>query len=292
MKIMTLKGYFAALLLSLISFSSAGFGSSLPTASGGAAPPSVGQAWETFENGTNYKIVKISNDRFLIVYGNKNNISGYVVYDRQNGPTSTEYVPWTSISSDITIGIQETSSQSIGVMLSIDGETTSFVAKPYRPRHKVRAVIRPGKWSAVVSGTSMQLQIAPNLVDVSIDIGKCRLTGKIKSSNQENAYRVTASPATAACRTTVGQTIDAALLFSEDLAVVYTTERESATFIFVGPEASASVLNTTPEPRNTSACAQWRALCRAKCSAMTLPTGNFGFKFWNCVNSCNALAGC
>lgn len=292
MKIMTLKGYFAALLLPLISFSNAGFGNSLPMASGGAAPPLAGQAWEAVENGTYYKIIKVTDERFLIAYGNKNNISGYVVYDRRNGSTGTEYVPWTSISSDITIGIQETSSQSIGVMLSINGETTSFVAKPYRPHHKVQAVIRSGKWSAVVSDTSMQLQIAPNLVDVSIDIGKCKLTGKIKSSNQENAYRVTASPATTACPTTVGQAIDAALVFSENMAVVYTTKRGSENFIFVGPVTSVSALKTTPEPRHTSACAQWRAMCRAKCSAMTLPTGNFGFKFWSCVNSCNALAGC
>ncbi|WP_321818910.1 MULTISPECIES: hypothetical protein [unclassified Burkholderia] len=291
MKIMTLKGYFVALLLSLISFSNAGFGKSLPIASGGAPAP-ANQVWEAVENGTNYKIIKVSNERFLIVYGNKNDISGYVVYDRRNGSTGTEYVPWTSISSNITIGIQETSSQSIGVMLSIDGETTSFVAKPYRPRHKVQNVTHPGKWSAVVSGTSMRLQIAPNLVDMSIDIGKCRLTGKIKSLNQENAYRVAVSQATTVCPTTVGQAFDAALIFSEDLAVVYTTKRESANFIFIGPEANASALNTTPEPRHSSACAQWRAMCRAKCSAMTLPTGDFGFKFWNCVNSCNALAGC
>jgi hypothetical protein len=177
-------------------------------------------------------------------------------------------------------------------MLSIDGETTSFVAKPYRPRHQVRNVIRPGKWSAAASGTLMQLHIAPNLVDVSVDIGKCRLTGKIKSPSRENAPRVTLSPATAACPATLGRAFDAALLFSEDLAIVYTTNRELANVIFVGPEAGPSALNTTPQPRHSSSCAQWREMCRAKCSAMTLPTGNFGFKFWNCVNSCNALAGC
>lgn len=181
MKSITLKGYFAALLFSSIFFSNTGFGSPAPTTSDAAANPPATQTWEAVENGTDYKIIKVSDDRFLIVYGNKNDISGYVVYDRRNGSTGTEHVPWTSISSDITIGIQETSSQSIGVMLGIDGETTSFVAKPYRPRHNTRNVIRPGKWSAAVSGTSMQLHVAPNGVDVSIDIGKCRLDreGKI-----------------------------------------------------------------------------------------------------------------
>nr|WP_141661947.1 hypothetical protein [Burkholderia ambifaria] len=248
MKTMTLKGYFAAVRLSLTSFSSTGFGSPVPTTSDAGANPSSGQTWEAVENGTDYKIIKVSDERFLIVYGNKNNISGYAVYDRRNGPTGTEYVPWTSISSDITIGIRETSSQSIGVMLSSDGETTSFVAKPYRPRHNVRNVIRPGKWSATVSGTSMQLHVAPNLVDVSIDIGKCRLTGKAKSPSQENASRVTLSPATATCPTTVGHAFDAALLFSEDLAVVYPTNRESENVIFVGSEVGSSALNTMPQP--------------------------------------------
>jgi hypothetical protein len=60
MKTMTLKGYFAALLLSLISFANAGFGSPLPTTSGAA--------WEAAENGTDYKIIKVSDERFLIVY--------------------------------------------------------------------------------------------------------------------------------------------------------------------------------------------------------------------------------
>ncbi|KVQ65300.1 hypothetical protein WT23_14870 [Burkholderia territorii] len=292
MKITTLKGYFAALPFSLISFSSTGFGSSLAIESVRPTPSLAVRIWEAVENGTDYKIIKVSQERFLIVYGNKNNISGYIVYDQRNGPTGTEYIPGTSISSDITIGIQETSSQSIGVMLSIDGDTTSFVAKPYRSRHKVQEEIRPGKWSTVVSGTAMQLQIAPNLVDVSIDIGKCRLTGKMKSSSREHVYRVTTSPATTTCQMTGQQAIDAELVFADDLAVVYTTKRESTNFIFLGPVASARALDTTPEPRHTSACAQWRAMCRAKCSAMTLPTGNFGFKFWNCVNSCNALAGC
>lgn len=253
---MTFKSCFAALLLSLMSFSYAGFGSPLPTASGTATSPPSSQVWEAVENGTDYKIIKVSDERFLIVYGKNNNISGYISYDRRNGPTGTEYVPWASISSDITIGIQETSSQSIGVMLSIDGETTSFVAKPYRPRHKVRDRIHPGKWSTTVSGTSMQLQVAPNLVDVSVDIGKCRLNGKIKSSTQKKASRLTLSPATMSCPTTIGHAFDAALLFSEDLAVVYTTERESTNFIFVGPEAGENDLNTTPQPRHTSSCTQ------------------------------------
>lgn len=289
---MTFKSCFAALLLSLMSLSHAGLGSPLQTGSGTATSPPSSKVWETVENGTDYKIIKVSDERFLIVYGKDNSISGYITYDRRNGSTGTEYVPWAAISSDITIGIQETSSQSIGVMLSIDGETTSFVAKPYRPRHKGGGGIRSGKWSAVVSGTSMQLLIAPNLVDVSIDIGKCRLNGKIKSSTQDKTSRLRLSPATMSCPTTIGHAFDAAVLFSEDLAVVYTTEQESTNFIFVGPEAGENDLNTTPQPRHTSSCTQWRAMCRAKCSATTLPTGNFGFKFWNCVNSCNALAGC
>ncbi|WP_175759927.1 hypothetical protein [Burkholderia anthina] len=291
-KTMAFRSCFSALLLSLMSLSHASLGSPLQAGSGTATNPPSSQVWEAVENGTDYKIIKVSDERFLIAYGNNNNISGYISYDQRNGPIGTEYVPWASISSDVTIGIQGTSSQSIGVMLSIDGETTSFVARPYRPRHKVRDRIRPGKWSAIVSGTSMQILIAPNLVDVSIDIGKCRLNGKIKSSTQDKTTRLTLSPATMSCPTTIGHAFDAALLFSEDLAVVYTTERESINFIFVGPEAGENDLNTTPQPRHTSSCTQWRAMCRAKCSATPLPTGNFGFKFWNCVNSCNALAGC
>ncbi|MBF5010506.1 hypothetical protein [Burkholderia pseudomultivorans] len=281
---MKLKSYFVTLLLFLISFPSTGFGNPLPT--------KTISAWEATENGTDYKIIKVSDERFLIAYGNRNDISGYVIYDPQNGSTGTEYVPWTSVSSDITIGIQETSSQSIGVMLGIDGETTSFVAKPYRPRHEVRDVIRAGQWASTASGMSMQLHIAPNLVDASVDLGNCTLVGKIESSSQVNAFRVTLSPATSACPAVLGPAMDATLLFSGDLAVVYTTNRESANLIFVGPRAGSNVLGTTPQPRHSSFCAQWRATCRAKCSATTLPTGNFGFRFWNCVNSCNALAGC
>ncbi|MBU9259007.1 hypothetical protein KTD13_01435 [Burkholderia multivorans] len=284
MDTMKLKSYVVTLLLSLISFPSIGSENPLPT--------KTISVWEATEDGTDYKIVKVSDERFLIAYGNGNNISGYVFYDRQNGSTGTEYVPWTSVSSDITIGIQETSSQSIGVMLSIDGETTSFVAKPYGPSREVRDVIRAGRWFAAASGMSMQLHIASNLVDASVDLGKCTVTGKIESTGQANAFRVTLSPTTAECPAVLGPALDTTLLFSGDLAVLYTTNRESGNLIFVGSRAGSNVLSTTPQPRHSPFCAQWRAMCRAKCSATTLPTGNFGFRFWNCVNSCNALAGC
>ncbi|WP_321789558.1 hypothetical protein [Burkholderia pyrrocinia] len=294
MKIRTLKGYSTALLFSLISFANPGVGSPVSTSSDATSDQRAAtrhETWEANENGTAYKIIKISDDRFLVVYGNKKNISGYVLYDRRAGSNGTDYAPWTSTSSNITIGIQETSSRSIGVMLSTNGETTSFVAKPYRSNNKARGVIRPGRWLATISDIPVQLRIDKNLADASIDIGKCRLTGKIKSDVSEDGSHLTLSPATTACATKFNHEFDAALLFSEDLAVIYSTKRESTNFIFVAPSAIDNAPGLTPQPRNTS-CAQWREMCRAKCSAMTLPTGNFGFKFWNCVNSCNALAGC
>ncbi|QVN21423.1 hypothetical protein [Burkholderia pyrrocinia] len=294
MKIRTLKGYSAALLFSLISFATSGVGSPVSTSSDTTSDQhsaTLHETWEANENGTAYRIIKISADRFLVVYGNKKNISGYVIHDRRDGSNGTDYAPWTSNSSNITIGVQETSSRSIGVMLSANGETTSFVAKLYRSKNKAQGALRPGSWLATISDIPVQLRIDKNLADVSVDIGKCRLSGKIKSDGLEDGSHLTLSPATTACATKFNHEFDAALLFSEDLAVIYPTKRESTNFIFVAHPTIDNPPGMAPQPRNTS-CAQWREMCRAKCSAMTLPTGNFGFKFWNCVNSCNALAGC
>ncbi|MBN3834405.1 hypothetical protein [Burkholderia sp. Ac-20344] len=294
MKIRTIKRYSAALLFSLISFANPSVGSSVSTQPDTTSNPhsvTLHEAWKADENGTTYKIVKIAANRFLVVYGSKENISGYVIYDQLAGSTGADYVPWTSASSSITIGVQETSRGSIGVMLGSDGETTSFVAQPYRSTNQGRGAIRAGMWQATISDSLVQLRIDKNLVDASVDIGTCKLTGKIQPLRSDDGLRLTLSPATKACAGRFNHEFDATLLFSEDLAVIYTTKRESTNFIFVAPPAVDNAPGMTPQPRNTS-CAQWRAMCRAKCSAMTLPTGNFGFKFWNCVNSCNALAGC
>ncbi|MBR7991392.1 hypothetical protein KDX08_02925 [Burkholderia cenocepacia] len=293
-KIRTLQGYSAALLFSLISFANPGACKSVSTTSDtkqdhrSTAPL---ETWEANENGTAYKIIKASDNRFLVVYGNKENISGYIVYDRRDGSNGVDYVPGTSTSSNVTVGIQETSSRSIGVMLSSSGETTSFVAKPYHSKTKTRGGVRAGSWLATISDTPVKFRIEKNLVDATVDIGQCRLTGKIKSGGPEDGLNLTLSPTTSSCAPRFSHEFDAVLLFSEDLIVIYTTKRESTNFIFVAPPTTDNAPGMKPQPRNTS-CAQWREMCRAKCSAMTLPTGNFGFKFWNCVNSCNALAGC
>ncbi|WP_176039762.1 hypothetical protein [Burkholderia stabilis] len=294
MKLRTLKRYFIALLASLIAFTNLSVGRSASAMSDTASNrnnASLHKTWEANENGTAYKIIKISDGRFLVVYGTKNSISGYITYDRKNGSNGTDYLPWTSVSSNITIGIQETSSQSIGVMLSIDGETSSFVANPYRPDNKTRNTIRPGSWRATISDTPVQLRIDNNLADVSVDIGKCRLSGTIKSDGSGGVSHLTLAPATTTCAAKFNRQFTAALFFSDDLTVIYTTGQQPTNFIFVAPQTIDNAPGVAPQPRNMS-CAQWREMCRAKCSAMTLPTGNFGFKFWNCVNSCNALAGC
>lgn len=61
---MTFKSCFAALLLSLMSLSHAGLGSPLQTGSGTATSPPSSQVWEAVENGTDYKIIKVSDERF------------------------------------------------------------------------------------------------------------------------------------------------------------------------------------------------------------------------------------
>ena len=45
-------------------------------------------------------------------------------------------------------------------------------------------------------------------------------------------------------------------------------------------------------PEDKPDCAKVKNDCIAKCSITALPTGDFGFKFWNCVNSCMADNGC
>ena len=44
--------------------------------------------------------------------------------------------------------------------------------------------------------------------------------------------------------------------------------------------------------KDDSDCGAVRTACRKKCSLSALPTGDFGIKFWNCVNDCAELSGC
>lgn len=44
--------------------------------------------------------------------------------------------------------------------------------------------------------------------------------------------------------------------------------------------------------KDDSDCGAVRTACRRKCSSIALPTGDFGIRFWNCVNDCAELRGC
>ncbi len=44
--------------------------------------------------------------------------------------------------------------------------------------------------------------------------------------------------------------------------------------------------------KDESDCDAVRTACRIKCSNAALPSGNDGFRFWNCVNDCAELRGC
>ncbi len=39
-------------------------------------------------------------------------------------------------------------------------------------------------------------------------------------------------------------------------------------------------------------CKKVAEQCRDECSSSCLPTCNYGFKFWNCVNKCKTKHGC
>jgi hypothetical protein len=43
---------------------------------------------------------------------------------------------------------------------------------------------------------------------------------------------------------------------------------------------------------NDDYCKRIRNMCIARCSATSLPSGDYGFNFWNCVNKCRQSYGC
>ncbi|MXN76903.1 hypothetical protein GR157_19455 [Burkholderia sp. 4701] len=294
MNIHALKNRIAALLVSLIAVANLSIAAPKRIDPGNASEQNQAaphQIWEASENGTTYKVVRLSGNRFLILYGGRESTDGYITYDRRDGSKGTEYIPWTSVSSDITVNIQETSSRDIGVMLNSGGETVSFVARPYSPHNRIYAVIRPGSWSTVIAGRSVQFRIEKNRTETLLDLGKCRLKGKITTAGSAGETHLTLSQSIEACSTETFKDVDAKLLFIDDLVIVYTERQTSTNLIFAGSASVRSTLDMRSQSRSMN-CAQWRAMCRAKCSATTLPTGDFGFRFWNCVNACNALAGC
>ncbi|MFM0740763.1 DUF6531 domain-containing protein [Paraburkholderia xenovorans] len=44
--------------------------------------------------------------------------------------------------------------------------------------------------------------------------------------------------------------------------------------------------------KDDSDCGAIRTVCRRKCSSTVLPSGDSGYRFWNCVNDCAELSGC
>ncbi len=49
---------------------------------------------------------------------------------------------------------------------------------------------------------------------------------------------------------------------------------------------------TTPAPPANVDCRAEKKKCLDRCSDTALPSGNHGFRFWNCVNHCMTAAGC
>ncbi|MHC1727308.1 MAG: RHS repeat domain-containing protein [Syntrophobacteraceae bacterium] len=48
----------------------------------------------------------------------------------------------------------------------------------------------------------------------------------------------------------------------------------------------------TPECDERERCKQVREMCYEQCSESSLPSGDYGFRFWNCLNKCMADNGC
>jgi hypothetical protein len=55
----------------------------------------------------------------------------------------------------------------------------------------------------------------------------------------------------------------------------------------------AAKIDATDEPKPVDTdCKQVKERCISSCSSSSLPTGDHGFKFWNCVKRCMAEQGC
>jgi hypothetical protein len=67
--------------------------------------------------------------------------------------------------------------------------------------------------------------------------------------------------------------------------------QRSALYAKVFPSAAAQTSGFV-KCKDDSDCGAVRTACRKKCSFSELPTGDFGVKFWNCVNDCAELSGC
>ncbi|SIO34490.1 YD repeat-containing protein [Burkholderia sp. GAS332] len=67
--------------------------------------------------------------------------------------------------------------------------------------------------------------------------------------------------------------------------------QRSALYAKVFPSAAAQTSGFV-KCKDDSDCGAVRTACRKKCSFSALPTGDFGVKFWNCVNDCAELSGC
>ncbi|WP_211609021.1 DUF6531 domain-containing protein [Paraburkholderia haematera] len=67
--------------------------------------------------------------------------------------------------------------------------------------------------------------------------------------------------------------------------------QRTALYAKVFPSATAQTSGFV-KCKDTSDCRAVRAACRKKCSFAALPTGDFGYKFWNCVSDCAELSDC
>jgi len=56
--------------------------------------------------------------------------------------------------------------------------------------------------------------------------------------------------------------------------------------------AAVSLKDAKDEDAEKERCKKVKEDCLVVCSRSSLPTGDHGFKFWNCVNRCMEAAGC
>lgn len=248
------------------------------------------ERWVGSSNGMDYDIYQISDSEYVISYTRNRDHLGYILHNKNRGAESIDFSQG-NLRSKIYVTLQDMADGSISALLTWNGGSEQFFANRVSPKSQVDTNSLNGEWISTILGENFEIDINNESSRLSGAIGSCNFSSQSKSYDNpiKSGSLVDIIFFDQNCAQRFGERIPVRLLRTQDVLIMLGDgEKNGGFFVFGHPKSSSS---KTLAPRRSD-CYQWVAQCRARCSMTALPSGDFGFRFWNCVNSCARINGC
>jgi len=252
------------------------------------------RSWSGYANGTTYSVFQVGPAKYVISYSKSGNQLGYIVHDESEGSKSIDFSP-PKTKSSVSVVIQVLQGGDLSVLVGTSEDASQFVAKPVSIESPSAVKNISGNWSATVLDKAVAINVDEKTGVISGSVDGCVLTGSLEDANAAGSLAGTGEVGfkDETCAIRQGKISEINLLLVSGVLLVYSKENSPSVFFMIGAPGEAQEKGRArAHAYANSGCYQWVAQCRAKCSATALPSGDHGFRFWNCVNACAAVNGC